>query len=77
MKWLLLWVLLTLAYAVGWGVARIAGRSGASLGEELTALAVVPLVQLVALGVLLATRRHRARRAGRDARPHQIPPNQG
>jgi hypothetical protein len=56
-RWLGLWVVLTSAYAVGWALVRLAGSSGASRVEELAALGAVPLVQLVALAVLLATRR--------------------
>jgi hypothetical protein len=56
-RWLGLWVVLTLAYAAGWAAARLCGQSGASTVEELAALGAVPLVQLVALAVLVATRR--------------------
>ena len=57
MRWLGLWVVLAAAYAAGWALVRLAGPSGASTREELAALAAVPLVQVVALAVLLATRR--------------------
>ena len=57
MRWLVVWLLLTGTQALGWLVSRLLPGAGAP-GEDLAHLAVIPLVQAVALAVVAAVRRH-------------------
>ena len=59
MKWLLIWLLLTGTYLLGLLVSWIfAGDSGVT-AETLVHLAVIPAVQILALGVVAYVRRNR------------------
>jgi hypothetical protein len=63
MRWLILWLLLTVVQALGWLASRLllpASPSGGAAwvrAEDLAHLAVIPLVQALALAVVAAARR--------------------
>lgn len=62
MRWLVLWLLLTAIQALGWLASRLLPAPGTPWGraEDLAHLAIVPLVQALALAVVAAVRRRAA-----------------
>jgi hypothetical protein len=62
MRWLAVWVLLTGVYFAGQLAAPLlTGEPWAFTREDLAHLAVVPLAQVAALGVVALVRRHSRR----------------
>ena len=57
MRWLIVWLLLAGTYLLGWLASRLLPGGGPSPAEDLAHLAVIPLVQAVALAVVAAVRR--------------------
>ncbi len=58
MRWLLIWLLLTVTWTAGWAVARWLQGGGWAVGGETAAyLIAVPLAQLAALRAISAFRR--------------------
>jgi len=72
MRWLVLWLLLAVTQAMGWLASRLlpvlpAGGTAWGRAEDLAHLAVIPLVQALALAVVANVRR----RPPPGALPHQ------
>lgn len=61
MKWLLIWLLLTGTYLLGLLVSWIFAGDREITAETLVHLAVIPAVQIVALGVVAYVRGQRKR----------------